>query len=313
MILFKYYNYILYALIILAVFYIFMDSIIYLFKEMCWHIKTTTRKKKNSRIYEHLVQVFSLVSKGDNVQKNVNRFLLISFSIFVLFSFLLLKQHYGVFAIFASAAFAFLPYVYLRSKLSTVRLTGSHEGAAVIAEFVNQYKYNSRNVIAAIDGCVVALTKSEPIAKKAFYRMSMRLKTAKDSEEVQRILNDFVFATNTEWAKTLAQNIYNAVEEKVDILDGIEDLLRECKKINENIEKAKRANLEAMAMIKFAGPGFFLMFAYMAKSSSNLPWNTVINYEFNTPTGLLLFIVTVAIMFFNAIVVNLITKQKYDI
>lgn len=313
MIIFRYYNYVLYALLLFAVFYIFRDSIIYLFREIRWYIKTKTAMKKSSKFYGHLVQVISLITKGDNIRKNVNVFLLITFSIFIVFSVLLLRQHYGIAGIITSAALACLPYAYIRSKLATVRLSGSYEGEAVIAEFVNQYKFKGKNIIAAIDGCTLALTKKEPVAKKAFYKMSMRIKTAKNSEELRRILDDFVYATNTEWAKTLAQNIFNAVEEKADILDGIENLLLECKKINENIELAKRTNLEAMAMIKFAGPVFFIGFAYMAKTSGDLSWGTLMEYEFNTPTGLLLFIITLAVMFLNIIVGNLITKQKYDI
>ncbi len=307
------YIYILYALLLFSVFFLFHDSIVYLVRESFWIFRRKAAGKTESRVYKHLLQLMEAISNDVNIQKKTNALIGATIGIFLIFSLLLIRQGYGFVGILTSVLLASLPYAYLRSKLATIRLVGSFEGEAVISEFVYQYKQNAKNIITTIDSCTKSLSEKEPVSKKAFYKMSMRIKTAKDQDEIYDILNDFVYATNTDWARTLAENIFNAVDEKADIINGVEDLLRECKKINENLEKVKRTNLEASAMIKFAGPAFFIGFAYMAKTSSGLSWKTIANYEFNTPTGLLLFVLTVAVMFLNMVIVNLVTKQKYDI
>ena len=300
-----------YALVLLGIIIIFSDEIHYYIKKA-----STLRKKlpgtEKPMIIHHLEKIMNIVYQGQNAKRNVTIFIAISLSIYILFLYFLLYQGFGIRSVLVSAALALMPYGYLRSKLATTRIAGSYEGEKLIAELVNQYKMNSRNIIAALDDCVLNL-EDEPISKRALFRLSMRVKTYQAEEELRAILDDFIYAFHTEWSKMLADNFYSAIEEKIDVLTGLEGILSECKQINENLEKGKRNNIEAFVMIKYLGPFFFVVFLWMAHSMMDYSWQEIFEYEFQRSDGLMIFIMSIGAIFINLVAVNLLSRQKYDI
>ena len=300
-----------YALILVGIVIIFSDEILYYIRKIST-LKNKLPKTEKPTIVHHLEKIMNIVYQGRNVNRNVKVFIAISMAIYILFLYFLLRQGFGIRSIFISAALALMPYGYLRSKLATTRIAGSYEGEIFIAEIVDRYKMNSRNIIATLDACVLNL-ENAPISKRALFRLSMRVKTYQTEEELRAILDDFIYTFNTEWAKMLADNFHNAIEEKVDVLTGLEDILSECKKINENLEKGKRSNVEAFVMIKYLGPFFFFVFLWMAHSMMDYSWQTIFEYEFQRPDGLMIFILSIGAIFINLVAVNLLSRQKYDI
>lgn len=302
-----------YGLILFGIFIIFEDELLYYLKKLIsTKDKLFKKKTKKAVVIHHLEKVLSIVYESQNVQRNARIFVAISMIIFVLFLYFLLQQGFNIKAIVIAVAMALMPYGYLRSKLATVRITGSYEGELVITEIVNHYKMNSRNIMATLDACIISFD-NVPVSKRALFRLSMRVKSYQSEEELRDMLGDFIYAFNTEWSKMLADNFYSAIEEKIDVLSGFEDIQSECLKINENLEKGKRINAEAFAMIKYLGPIFFFIFLWMARSMMDYSWQTILQYEFQRKDGLLIFILAMGSIFINLVAINLLSRQKYDI
>lgn len=298
-----------YILVIIGLYTVFDNEILYWLKRGIHIIKKNELSKK-SKVIEHLEKIFEVTNH--NTKRSIRIFIYITSGIFILFFVLLENQGYGIIGVLISGLLAILPYLYIRSKLATVRISGSFEAALLITEMVNQYKINSYNIFATIDACIPKLDDA-PISQKALFNLSMKLKTYnREEDELKNMLDQFVFTTRTTWAMMLSNNIYNAVVEKVNVLNGFEDLLRELKKVNKRLEKDKRENLEGATMVKLVGPAMFLIFAWVIKSGMDYSWKKIIAYEFLTPTGLMIFIIIVASSFINAILINILGKPKYD-
>src|SRR5690606_2895513 len=143
-------------------------------------------------------------------------------------------------------------YLYLRIKLYSIRISGSHEGSIVVRELVNQYRINYNNIIEAIER--VAKIKTAPVSQKAFYLLSIKIKECKTKEEIIHELETLTFIINTQWMKMLANNIYMAIEFGTNITSGLEDILFELKE-NKNIEEKKnQLNIESLSILNVLSP-----------------------------------------------------------
>lgn len=300
----------LYTALFAGVYLIFFDWINY-YPRLA--IKELRRKHvhKESALLLHLEKIFSVISRKGNAKRDMNLFILSSLALFLVFFLLLMKQGFSINKIGISAVIGLMPYCYIRTKLLTLRISGSFEGQILISEIVNQYKMNHFNIIEALDKSVSHLEKA-PLSAKALLRMSLRLKTYQTEKELRTIIDDFVYALDTEWAKMLANNIYIAMVDKVTVTSGLEDLLRECKTINKALEEGKRMNNESFLMAKYLGPVMYVGLMWLAKDALEYDLGMIIKYQLFTSAGLMLFIVLTAITFINFIVISVLSRQKFD-
>lgn len=303
-------SFLLYTALFAGIYLLFFDWINY-YPRLA--VKELRRKhaQRESALLLHLEKIFNVISRKDNVKRDINLFIFISLAVFLVFFLLLMKQGFSISKIVISAVIGLMPYCYIRTKLLTLRISGSFEGQILISEIVNQYKMNHFNIIEALDKSIGHLEKA-PLSAKALLRMSLRLKTYQTEKELRKIIDDFVYALDTDWVKMLANNIYIAMVDKVTVTSGLEDLLRECKTINIALEEGKRMNSESFLMAKYLGPVMYIGLMWLAKDALDFDLGKIIKYQLFTSSGLTLFIALTAVTFINFIVINVLSRQKFD-
>ena len=301
---------ILYALLVIGIYLIFSDSINYLFKDILVKFRKLNALTNNGRFKIHIEKIFIVISKENMEKRDVNIFYISTILIFLITFYYLVKSLDGV-GVILSITLSLLPYAYIRTKLILLQRSGSFEGEALLREIFTQYKTNERNIITTIDETVQHLSSEEhPVTKRALFRVSLKIKSIKGEEELKEVLALFNYCLNTKWSKTLSENFYSAIWEKVDVYTGLNDLYASCKRINRHLEKNKRENMESMGMVKYLGPFFMIFFAYLAASVLSI--KQIILYQFTYSTGILLFCLIAISIIFGGIFINLLSKQKYD-
>ncbi|MDD4566034.1 MAG: hypothetical protein PHE79_11245 [Eubacteriales bacterium] len=295
--------------LIIGIYLIFKDGISYLLKDISLKFKALKRLLNKSRLERHIERIFMVISSDQKEKRDKNLFYCVTVLLFAVASYFLVKM-LGNTGMLLCLVITAMPYIYIRATLVLKQRSGSFEGEAFLREIFTQYKRCNRNIITTIDETVKSLSDNEPVTKRALFRVSLRVKSIKTDEELKDLLADFIYALNTNWSRMLADNLYSAIRDKTDIQAGLQDLYEGCKKINKKLEISKRDNLEAAGMMKFLGPIFIALFAYMGAQTMEV--KKMIAYQFNTKTGVLLFCLILLSFVIGNIIINLATKQKYD-
>ncbi|WP_312648902.1 hypothetical protein [Aminipila sp.] len=176
---------------------------------------------------------------------------------------------------------------------------------------INQYKISDKNIYETIDKCILALSDST-LSKKALFQLKLKLNSYVGDDELREALKDFTANWDTIWATMLSDNIYNAVKEDVDILQGLENIMEQGKEITNFIEADKKEGMETEVMVKILCPLFSVLMLFMAKNMVGYSWNTILKYEFVEPAGLFIFTLLVFLAAVNLMVFPVLGKQKYD-
>lgn len=316
---------ILCVIMLIAIYIFFSDCINYVFKDVFYQIKNTFTFLENTKSKKYISKIFMVISKDKNETRDEKIFYFITIGIFVISLYALisvfkynavtsglaLRSNEIIIAVIFSIIMALIPYIYIRTKLTLMQRSGSFEGETLLKELFTQYKIADGNIITTITETVKELTSEQPVTKRALFRLSLRITSIKTEEEMKESIEDFVYAINTNWAKSLGNDFYSAIWEKVDIYAGIEGLLEDCKIINANLEADKRGNLESAAMINLLAPIFIFLFGKMAIET--IPIKKLLYYQFYTDTGVKMFCLIIISIALTSIVVKLLTKPKYDL
>ncbi|WP_206457887.1 hypothetical protein [Anaerovorax sp. IOR16] len=296
-------------IILIGIFLIYQSSILYNLRLIIWPIQAKFSGTHNV-VRSHLIRIFQVITNGKHVNEKVTAFIWGVLTIFVLMSYLFIRG-FGINGIIIAGLIAAIPYGYIRTKLYVIQVNASFEGEMLIDELLNQYKICDHNIYAALDACVKEL-KPDTLSKRATLQLAIRIKTFEKEGELREALKDFIANWNTIWARMIADNIYNAVWEQVDVLHGLENILDECKGISKKIEKDKREGLVSDVVVKVLCPLFFCILIWMAKSMVSYSWQTMLQYEFVEKKGLMIFSMIVLLSGFNVIIFPVLGKRKYD-
>lgn len=296
------------AIIVIGIFCIFQSYILYFLKTVLWPVKNMQRK--DGSIEKHLRQIFMVITNGKHLKEKMLFFIFLSLGILAIMGVILYKA-FGTSGIFIALIMSAMPYGYIRARLMIKQVTGSFEGEMLLDELINQYKICHCNIYNAIDLCVLSLNDTS-LSKKALFQLAIKLHSYSGEKELREALNDFVANWNTVWSRMLADNIYNAVKEEINVLHGLENILSECKQINEFIEENKKDGIETEVIVKIICPLFFIVLLWMAKNMMGYSWQTIFTYEFLETRGLIIFTSLVFITGLNIIVFPVLGKQKYD-
>lgn len=296
------------AIIVIGIFLIFQSYILYFLKTVLWPFNNIQRK--DGRIEKHLKQIFKVITNGKYLKEKMLFFIFLTLGILAIMGVILYKA-FGISGVFLALIMSAMPYGYIRARLMIKQVTGSFEGEMLLDELINQYKICQGNIYKAIDSCVIALNDTT-LSKKALFQLAIKLHSYSGERELREALNDFVANWNTVWSRMLADNIYNAVKEEINVLYGLENILDECKQINEFIEENKKDGIETEVIVKIICPLFFIVLLWMAKNMMGYSWQTIFTYEFLETRGLIIFTILVFVTAINIIVFPVIGKQKYD-
>lgn len=301
-----------YCLIIIGIWIIFSNYIFYFIKVA--KPQKTFRKDREvtySALYKHIKRLL-LIVYGKDDDKNVSAFYLISIILFLL-TFLVVIQRTGVIScILFASIIAFVPYIWLRLQLKQIRIEGSYEADIIINELLNQYKLNNHNIYDAIDETIIKI-KEAPMMRKQLFIISLKLKEYRKIEELDNIIDNFVYAVGTEWIILLANNIYISITDNVNITPGLEDIQKEIKQAISDKEREKRINLESVSIVKFLTPSLYIGSIILANFVFNISIREFMNYQLNTRTGFNYFMLIIIMTIFNSSVLLLLKKQKFDI
>ncbi len=300
-----------YCLIIYGIWLIFSRDILYMLNVM--RPRRTFRKTKRSStgVYKHIKRLL-LIVYGEVDDKKVSTFFVLSTMLFMA-TFLVVFQRTTVTRSLGFACIlGFLPYYYLKMQLKQIRVGGSYEADILINEFLNQYKLNNGNIYDTIDATIDKI-KEAPMMKRQLFILSLKLKEYRKTEELEEIIDDFIYAIDTEWIILLANNILISIEDHVNITSGLEDIQAEIKQAISDKEREKRINLESITIVKFLTPGLYLLSIILAKKVFNISFKEFMHYQINTPTGFNYFMVIVLLTIFNHSILIYLKKQKFDI
>lgn len=205
-----------------------------------------------------------------------------------------------------------LPYLGLRCMIQGRQVAGSHEGEILVTEILNNYKINYCNMVRAIE--VTAMTMEEaPYSRRLLFNLSRGLNRISGSSELKLLLEEFRFAMGTSWADILADNIYLACQSGIRVTESLSDLAKSMEHARKIEEFSRRENNEASAIIRYLLPlGSIIMTAGGIYFFGLTPGQWF-QYQFQTETGLIWFILWLLTWMTAAGVHIILTNRKFDL
>ncbi len=267
-------------------------------------------ENKKSRLQKHIEMLLN-ITVGKSSKFSVQSFYFLTIALLTLSLFMLQRQSSLLFSILFSVGVALLPYVFLLVRLRIFRVKGSYEGELVVGEVLNQYKINYLNLSEALDRCIPYLALA-PYSQKILVRLALQLKTVKSESELLDILDEFVFAIDTEWMKLLSNNFYLSLQDGLDISVSLADILSELQQARSQYEKSKRLNTESFSILKYLTPVMYGGSVWMAVTMADFTVAKFFDYQFNTATGFKMFFVLVSVFVVNLVIMVAFTKRKFD-
>ncbi|MFA5528503.1 MAG: hypothetical protein WC996_07785 [Peptostreptococcales bacterium] len=267
-------------------------------------------KHSQSILNRHINSLMNMTTSY-KPQRKVHVFVLFSLLLFI--SMLIVLSHYTnpINTILIALLMGFTPYLYLRIKLYSIRISGSHEGSIVVRELVNQYRINYNNIIEAIER--VAKIKTAPVSQKAFYLLSIKIKECKTKEEIIHELETLTFIINTQWMKMLANNIYMAIEFGTNITSGLEDILFELKESKKIEEKKNQLNIESFSILNVLSPVMYAASILISIKYFDFSLRKFFEYQLKTPMGIKFLTLILLLTLLNRGIMLLVGKKKFDI
>lgn len=271
----------------------------------------TIRARSENPVIRHLSLALSVVLKRE-VNQEPYFFLAGSFLIFA-FSFLMLigLESFMVTVIF-SILLAIIPYLVIQAWLRGIRIEGSYDGVTLVTSLINNYKQNFHNMLEAVDKSA-GMQSLSYFSRNNLLRLSMKLKSYRNEDELDGAIRTFVYAYQTEWSILLGMNIKIAVLEGTDVSVSLNDILLELKNVGEAVEANKRFNNESFTMIKFILIPLYLFSVYLCVSVFGFSLQKYLRYQFLTELGLKSAIIMFSCIIFCFIILILVKKPKYDI
>ncbi len=254
---------------VISIFMIFHSYILYYCRNLLWPLKGMIGSGSLTR---HISEILMLITNGKHLKLKVNIFMALSIGVLVIMS----KPLYNAFQIkglLIAAVLSLMPYAYIRMRLKVRQISASYEGQMLLSEFVNQYKICDFNIYETVNKCSISLDENT-VSSKALFQLSYKLRSYSNRAELQTALNSFILNWDNTWARMLAQNIYNAAEEKINVLQGLDNVLALCKSIKEQQEKKKRKGLDTAVIVNVLCPLFFFAAIVGAKEMMGYDWKT---------------------------------------
>ena len=191
-------------------------------------------------------------------------------------------------SLFLAAILAIMPYVIIRVSLETRRHKGSHEGDALIAELLNQYRLNTYKMEEAIEAAAVSL-EDAPISQKLLLKLARDVKVARNDREILEALNEFEYNYRTNWSIVLKNNMFFALSEGIEVTEALKDLMESIAKARKIIEFTRRQNNESSNMLKYLAPATYGLTIWCAVKYFNFTIGKFFSYQFETEQGLTFF------------------------
>lgn len=277
--------------------------------------KMNSGEEEAQRTSDEMTRHIEMLLKAtiDKDGKNaVNMFFVISGGIgFVVFILLNLILPIGI-TLLATIGSMFVPYMLLRTKLQTQRVSISREGEILITEILNNYKINHYNMSLAIEETAKTIVDA-PNSKKLMYDLAKGLNVTSAPTEVKKLLDAFRFSTDTTWANILATNIYFAHVQGIKVTTSLADLTDSIAKARKVLEHSKRENNESVMMLKYLVPICMVLTVVGSIKYFDFTLSKFIQYQFGTPTGVTWFLIVIAFYLVGIFITAFLSRRKMDL
>ncbi|NCB42274.1 MAG: hypothetical protein EOM59_06600 [Clostridia bacterium] len=237
--------------------------------------------------------------------KNISALLFLFFFIFGSAIF-----NYSTGLVMAAAA-GTAPFLLLRVKLEKERSHASFEAEQLVVSILNKYRISHFNVEEAMEA-VIEDVPDLPLTRKMLFQLLIRMRTTKNKEEIRDAAGIFAYNIGTNWAKMLANNIFQAQSKGMNVVVSLEDILSQLREARVLAEERKRNNLESVILVKLFCPGAYLIFSYFAIDKFDLGFTGFLYNQFLTKQGLILFFYFLLLFFTGYLLLELVQNKKFD-
>lgn len=302
----------LYAVLVIGIMILFSSSMQSVLKAVFSTLHLTDKSSLKSIGIVERFQKLLLITLGEHMS-NFTEVILLGNVLLAVFAFLVISINLSYYlGLVSCLAVLMAPYALIQVRLHSIRIESSYEGEFLITELINQYKLNGFNMIEAIDASIQQLTNS-PLTRRLLFQMSIRLKSYRDRDELEKILREFTYGVNTQWSRMLTNNFMLSIEDGFDVTTGLVDIQNELKRAKTAHEKGSRNTAEGFIIIKVFIPGLYLFTLYIALKYFNFSLDKFIVYQLFTQTGMKLFIMNALLYIVNVMLMVLFTRRKFDI
>jgi hypothetical protein len=214
-------------------------------------------------------------------------------------------------ALLTGAAFAGLPYLFLRVRLERLRRAGSFEGEKLVSAFLTAYLMSGGNIYETIERTVCTCPNLK-ITTKLLSDLLLELRRTADPARVRVASDTFAYGVGTNWASMLAYAIRTGALKGTDMTPAIEDILSQLREARVLAEERRRINSESSRMTAFLTPGLYVGSVFVALFVMGLPAGKFFYNQFFTAPGFALFTVGLFLFLLNRMLLEVLTNRKLD-
>ena len=214
-------------------------------------------------------------------------------------------------ALCAAALTASIPWLIYVMRLEESRRKGSREGVTLVTELLRRYRISGGNIFAALEETVGSVRELK-VTGKLLYRLLLNLRQAPGRTAIGKAAEDLAYGLGTNWGRMLAYNLAAAARDGRDITVALEDLLIQLRDAESLAEERKRLNGEAMRMTGLLIPVLYPVTIALLVGYLGLPLGKVLQNQFYTPGGLLLFLLILFLWAANGALLSLFAAKRFD-
>jgi len=214
-------------------------------------------------------------------------------------------------AFLTGAAFAGLPWLFLRMRLERLRRAGSFEGEKLVSAFLTAYFVSGGNIYETIER-TLALCPHLKHTSKLLEALLLSLRSTADPERVRAATDAFAFGIGTSWASMLAYSIRTGALKGTDMTPAIEDILSQLREARALAEERRRINGESVRMTTYLTPGLYLGSVFVAVAVMGIPFGRFLYNQFFTAQGFALLTSALFLFLLNRVLLETLTNRKLD-
>lgn len=302
---------VLYLSLIAGFCILFAERLVSLYNRMRMFRRLEARKREyiiESNIEKWLRQAL-ITCLGKAIPLNI--FITFETGLFVLVFIVSIKTLTPASALIVSGISASLPCLLIWVRLEGIRRKGSHEGEQLITEFLRQYRISNYNIYETLER-VVIFREEIKYTRKLLYKLLFELRDTGNPKKIKKATDKFAYSINSNWSKMLAHNIFIAASKGTNISLAAEDILIQLREARAMAEERKRLNNESMRMTYYMVPFIYLSTVFMAVKYLDLSLSRFLFNQFNTPGGLILFLIIVFLFVGNIGLISMVSNQRFD-
>lgn len=264
--------------------------------------------QRDSYFYKHINMLVQSTWRFYSDRSTIN-FIILTLILFLSSISIFIKYTSSLF-ISGSAAVvtALIPYTIMRLYLHILRSKTSYELIPATTILLGNYRVCNKDLYFAITETIKKL--DDITLKKAFIVLARSIQKHKNTKDIEKAIELFVFKIQTAWAKQLGILFLNALVEGKSIEGSLSNLVDDMKEGQNVIEEEKSNSQETILLGFFPVIAFPFTLFIMVSMSNRF---NIIYYQFSTTSGLSGFILVTALCILSAVISILLRKPKNDI